>query len=853
MPVFFLFIAWMAPAQSVDPSEKKATIVLTGISLEKALSLLSISYGVEFSYSDDVVPTQTIVDLSINDENLVSALDKLLRPFGITYKILNTRIVLRKSPVILTQTVRGVLVDQLTNAPIAGASLIIKDSNPVQGTTTDEDGKFRITSVPIGRMTILASSIGYNPASVANVLVGTGKELVLDVKLSASVTPIKEVVVTALKEDGLPGNSMAVNSSRTFSMEDTKRYAGSLGDPARMASAFAGVTGASDESNALIVRGNSPRGVLWRIEGIEMPNPNHFTTEGASSGVVSVLSPNMMGNAEFLTGAFPAQYGNALSAVFDMNLRNGNNERREHSFQAGLLGLEASTEGPFSKDHSASYLVNYRYSTLSILDKLGADLNDAGQYKDYQDLAFKINCPTGGAGALSLFGIGGKSTSNKADTELQDNNVSDVGIVGMTYRRMLNENTFLNSALSLSGTRISKYHQVTGLDAGPLALREYYSKSYTRALLSARRRITNLYFIEAGWITSWLNYDFYLRNLDPGNTAYQEIINFSERNDTFINQGFITARQYLSPAIVASYGVHFMHFALTHDHSWEPRLGLKWQISRNRSVSVSYGKHSRIENLQYYLARDHQPGGNEVQVNKDLGFTRSDHIVLAYTQILPSDHRLKIETYYQKLYNAPVQTNPSSLYASINEDTGFITDTLVNKGSGRNYGIELSLERTFKHDFYYMVNGSLYRSTFSVDNGPQRSSAYNGTYSIHFLAGKEFALLQRRSRLGINLKITETGGRRYVPVNLERSIEEKAQVSDWTTAYNDQLPHYFRTDLQLVYKVNRSRYSLEWRLDIQNLTNRHNAAYYYYDVPTESVRLKKQVGIVPLLSCRVEF
>ncbi len=849
--LFLYFIPFVAWTQTGSP--KKVTIELSHISLEEALTILSISYGVEFLYSDDIVPTHEIVNLSIKDEQLPSALEKLLSAYNIGYKINNGRVLLRRSPVILTQTIRGHITDQITNATLPDVNVMVRNNVMQLGSSTDSAGRFKINNVPVGRVTVLISCMGYSTHIVDNVLLGTGKELVLEVNLSETIIAMSEVVVTGQKNEAIPGDGIALTSSKTFSVEDTKRYAGSMGDPARMVTAFAGVTSASDESNSLIVRGNSPRGMLWRIEGIEVPNPNHFTTEGASGGVVSILSTNMIETSDFLTGAFPAQYGNALAGVFDINLRNGNDQQNEYSVQAGLLGMEASAEGPLSKARSSSYLINYRYSTLSILDKLDFDLNEAGQYKNYQDLSFKVNYPTAHSGTFSLFGIGGKSRSDKTDNTLFDKNISDLGVLGLTYRRKINETSYLQGALSISGTQIAKDNEISGLSTGVLKVEESYSKSYMRASVLAKKRISTRYVIEGGVIHSLLEYDFYLRNRDPDNRPYQEIINFSERAKSSITQGFLYARQYFSPSLFGFYGMHLLSFALTKDHSWEPRLGLRWQPSELVSWSVAFGKHSRIENLQYYLARDHQIGGNEVQINKDLGFTRANHFVLTYEQAVFSDHHIKLETYYQKLYNAPVQLDPSSLYSSINEDTGFITDTLVNKGGGRNYGIEASIEKAFTNNFYYLFNASVYESKFTIDPQPERNTPYNGNYSVHFLAGKEFNINHRRDRLGLNLKVTKAGGRPYVPIDKEKSRQEARPVYVWEQAFNNKLPDYFRADFQIVYRKNNPRYSIEWRLDIQNFTDHRNASHYYFDATQEIVKLKKQIGFLPLLSCRVDF
>jgi len=850
--LFFIAVpVWWISAQS-NVLEKKITVTFSDITLEEALSKISKIAATEFSYSDDVVPVNSLVSLTATEKELKSVLNDLLGNLGIEYKYINGRIIFRKAPAPLSQMVRGTVVDQNTHMPIPGTNIIIVDTDPLLGGVSDANGKFKIPNVPVGRSTIRITSVGYEPRILSNILLGTGKELVLEVKLTESVIPMQDVIVTPNQNETSYLSETAVVSGRSFSVEETKRYAGSLGDPARMASGFAGVTGASDESNALIVRGNSPRGVLWRIDGLEVPNPNHFATEGSSNGIVSVLSSNIIDNSDFLTSAFPAIYGNALSAVFDMKLRSGNNEQREHSVQAGLLGVEASTEGPLSNNHTSSYLVNYRYSTLNILDKLGVDLNDAGEFKNYQDLSFKLNYPTRN-GRLSLFGIGGISKSSKENSNTLTDNHANMGVVSATYQRVFNKNTSITSALSWSGTGISNYNEVFGLSAGTLKVEGNYNKSYARASVLAERKISENIFLKGGAIYSRLFYNFFLRNQDPSNQAYQEITNFQEQGNTGIFQAFLTAQQKFKSAWSGVYGVHFIRFGLTKDYAIEPRAGVRWQAAPGKTFSIGFGKHSRIENLQYYLARDHQTGGDEVQINKDLGFTRANHYVAGYEQMLGRGNKLRVETYYQQLYNAPVQSDPSSLYATINEESGFSTDTLLNNGKGRNYGIEVSLEKSFSKNFYYILNGSLYQSKFQVAGEPERNTSYNGNYNYHLLVGKEFKLVGNRHMLGLNIKITGAGGRRYIPIDLEKSISEGRQVYDWEKAFDPQLPNYFRTDFQLVYRRNKPRYSTEWRLDIQNVTNHVNAGYYYYNPTSQSVDLKYQIGFLPILSYRIEF
>jgi hypothetical protein len=330
---------------------------------------------------------------------------------------------------------------------------------------------------------------------------------------------------------------------------------------------------------------------------------------------------------------------------------------------------------------------------------------------------------------------------------------------------------------------------------------------------------------------------------------------FREEGTTFITQAYAYAQHYISPVLMIFYGFHALHFELSDDFSPEPRGGLRWQPVEGRSVSVAFGKHSRVENLQYYLARDHQSGGNEVQINRNLRFTRADHYVLSFDQKLPKYHRMRIEAYYQKLYNTPVQTNAGSTYATINEESGFVTDTLINGGKGKNYGIEFTFEKNFHKDLYYILNGSVYTSTFDISNQEYRdiNTAYNGNFMVHALAGKEYQVRSANATIGFNVKLTLAGGRPYVPIDLEQSIQEKRQIYSWDKAFEFRLDEYFRTDMQIIYRLNKQRCAMEWRLDIQNITNRRNGAFYYFDVVSESIQLKRQVGLIPVLSYRLEF
>ncbi|MGZ8545371.1 MAG: carboxypeptidase regulatory-like domain-containing protein, partial [Flavisolibacter sp.] len=299
-----------------------------------------------------------------------------------------------------SQHLRGVILDQVLQTPVPGATITITTDR--KSVVSDAKGIFRFTFIPIGSKQLVISAVGYKEIVMDNVQLNSGKELVLNISLEQKIRTEDAVIVKTGSKKNKPLNEMSAVSARAFTVEETQRYAAAVNDPSRMATAFPGVVTADDGNNHIIIRGNAPTGLLWRMEGIDIPNPNHFSTAGSSGGGISILSAQLLSNSDFVTGAFAAEYGNALSGVFDLKLRKGNNEKREFTLQAGLLGLNVAAEGPLLPLYGGSYLVNYRYSTLELLNKIGVPFE--GGATNFQDLSFNIHLPTKRKGSFTWFG-----------------------------------------------------------------------------------------------------------------------------------------------------------------------------------------------------------------------------------------------------------------------------------------------------------------------------------------------------------------------------------------------------------------------------------------------------------------
>lgn len=762
----------------------------------------------------------------------------------------------------LEQNIRGRITDRESEATIPGATVIISDVDPIIGAVTDENGNFTLQHVPLGRHTLVVKYTGYQDAVLTNVLVGSAKEVIINVALLESIQQMNEVVITAKEEKHKANNDMALVSARSFSVDETQRYAASVDDPARMAQAFAGVSSTDDVSNEIIVRGNSPRGLLWRLNGIEVPSPNHFSNDGASGGGVSALSNNMLDNSDFLTGAFPAEYGNALSGVFDVKLRKGNNQKREYATQIGVLGTDIAIEGPFSKNYQGSYLANYRYSTLGLLTASG--ILDIGDINTYQDLAFNIHLPTTKMGTFGIFGLGGLSLSKnkiEKDTSLWENTTagdrytfhSDMGMSGISHQYFFNENTYIKSILAVTGQRIA--YDADSISPNDFSAhikgREHFNNTATRLNVLINKKINHRNTIRTGAILSILGFDVASAFVNK-EQVYQTYLN--DKGSSTVVQTYAQWKYKFAEKWVLNSGVHYFNFALTNSSSIEPRAALQYQVNELQSLSFGVGLHSRMESMSVYNSIVPDANGIYGKNNLDLGLTKAMHYVLGYDRLLNEHLRLKLEAYYQSLYNVPVSADPSSNYTILNEANGFPDVMLVNKGTAYNTGLEFTLEKFFSDRYYYLLTGSLFDSKYTDASGKQYNTRYNANYRLTLLGGKEWLAGKNKQNLwAANGKIIYSGGNRYTPIDLDQSIAEQETVLLAGQNYNSQVPSYWRIDFSGSYRINRPGKAHILSIQIQNVTNRENIFGYYFDNEKEKIATTYQFGLLPVLKYRLEF
>lgn len=752
-----------------------------------------------------------------------------------------------------TQNLRGKVLDKETQQPLPGVSILISPSN--KGTTTDNEGNFRFEKLPIGRYSLIFSMIGYDKRTLPTLEIGSGKELILTIEMTESPQFLKEVVVKAELSKEKTLNELAMVSGRQFTVQESNRYAGGYADPARMAMAFAGVTSAgNDQNNEIVIRGNSPKGLLWRLEGVEIPNPNHFGDgQGSTSGIISMINSGSLANSDFLTGAFPAEYGNATSGVFDLKLRRGNDQKHEFMGQLSVIGLEAAAEGPIS-NNGASYRFNFRYSTLELLLKSGLLAIETGGFKPaYRDMNFTLNLPTKKIGTFSLWGVGGLNFSDDKGTAFQANERNQMGVGGLSHKISTGSKGYFYSVLSAS-IESNKSFQENFINNKEWVTTNQNLYAYNNFRFSTlyNYKINSRGTIRTGLIISRLGYKL---NEDRRDNARNTLVNYLTENDaTHFIQVYSQAKYNLSQKLSITGGVHFNKFLLNDNQTIEPRLGVRYQIDEKQSLSAGFGLHSRLEPISLYLYKRRKTGETFVQPNRNLGMTRAAHYVISYDRSLGENTRLKIEGYYQKLFEVPVDSNRKNFFSMLNSSSGLTSTVLSNDGLGENRGLELTLERYFNKGYYFLLTGSLFESKFKARDNQWRNTVFNNTYAGNALAGKEFSLgRQKQHFLVINSRLMWRGGNRYIPINLAESIKKNTPITDATQAYVPRLPDYWRIDLGIAYKINKMGATWTLSADLQNVTNRKNEIQQRYNSSTKQLYYNYALPIVPILNFKVDF
>ncbi|MGH1339826.1 MAG: TonB-dependent receptor [Aureispira sp.] len=763
-----------------------------------------------------------------------------------------------------TQTIRGKVVDQASQMPLIGVVILVVDQDI--NTTTDIDGNFVLEKVPVGRQTITTQYLGYEPYRAESILISTGKMSYLEIGLLEQIQTTETVVVTASGgSDGVGNkalNDLSVVSARSFSVEETKRYAASIDDPGRMAAALPGIQTDQDNENDVVIRGSSSFGVLWRLEGLEIPNPSHFARAGTTGGGISVLSASVLGNTDLSTGGFAAEYGNALSGVFDMRNRRGNMVEREHSVKIGLIGVGLSTEGPIKKGRS-SYLVNYRYSTLGILNAMGLYVVRENIANNFQDLSFNLTFNSkDNKNEVKVFGIGGLSKEQiftKEDTAdwkiyldyIDEINGSNLGILGVSFRRLLNEQSYLKvvagSVYNHNFSRTNTPNLAT-FDVNDPTLTESFDYHTFRSQIHATysNKLSNRFRLKTGLSLTANTYDLtYFTN----NYQFLEDV----RGNTFIGQAYAQGSYRPASNLTINAGVHALFLTLNNTYSIEPRLGLKYNPTKTTTISAAYTWHGKVLPIGTYLLQLPDGNGGTYQPNRDLEMAKMQHAIIGVQQSIGQGFNINVEGYYQYGYDQPTSPIVNSGFWLFNQRDNFGTQEMVSGGQAQNYGVDATLEKAFSRSFFVLLTGSLFWSQYkSLGDTEWRRTRVDKRWGTTLMGGYEVSF-KKGGALQFGLKTFVSGGLRYTPPDEAASIAAGIYVPDQNLYFAEAANTYFRLDGRIAYRKNHKKLSYTISFDIQNATNAQNVRFFVYDRSNVAFIPRYQSGLLPVINFQLDF
>lgn len=862
--LLFLFFAFLSLNATAQNDRKPITIQNKNISLQEAFTEIEQQTGYSIAYELSAVDVKRKISLSLESQSIDKALAQILKDTRYSYKITGYHIIITPSGNELqkstkektekpTQTVRGIVLDSKTNAPIEFATVRIMNVGSL-GSTTDSLGRFRIDNVPVGRCNIQTSYVGYNTNIFNEIPVTSSKEVYMEITLDENIHSLAEVVIQPEIKKDKPLNAMAITGGRMISMEEAGRFANGFDDPARLSSAFAGVAG-DVGTNAVAIRGNSPQFTQWRLEGVEIPNPTHFADlTGLGGGFLSALSTQVIGNSDFYNGAFPSEYSNALSGIFDMQIRNGNNQKYEHTFQLGILGIDLASEGPISRKHGSSYIFNYRFSTTSLAT--GNDMN-----LKYQDLSFKLNFPTRKAGTFSIWGIGlidryKPEAIDRDEWETQGdrqsgNTAFDKAAGGLTHKYLINADTYIRSSLAATYSKDrTRADQITEDDKlvhvgdirnskWDIVFNSYLNKKFNSNNINRTGiTVTGLQYDLDYKISPNFGLDIPMEQISKGNGGSCVLSAYSS---SVIN---------LSNHLTTSLGITAQYFTLNKNWTVEPRAALKWSFNPKHALALAYGLHSRREKLDYYFVE--QEANGKTESNRYLDFSKAHHFGLTYDWNINSYMHLKMEPYYQYLFRIPVEENSS--FSIINHQSFYLDRILKNRGSGVNYGIDITLEQYMKNGFYYMITASLFKSKYKAGDNIWRNTRLDKNYLLNILAGKEWMVGRNKQNvLSLNGRIFFQGGDRYTPVDEGKSMIEHDIKFDETRAYSKKFDPSINGDISFSYRINKKKISHEFSIKMLNVGMRTGMHFYQYNEKTHKIEKKDGSGLIPNISYKIYF
>jgi hypothetical protein len=741
----------------------------------------------------------------------------------------------------IAQTLRGSVVSDQTGQPIPSTNLVFTThSDSIFTAQSGPDGAFRFERLPVGVGMLSANVEGFAPFLLREVHIAAGKEQVLEVLLStdqweSNMSPIEVVERRPLRQPNPIGE---IPLSRAQTLYNPMTYF----DPARLATASAGVAQGDDGTNTMSIRGNNPAFVRWRLQGMDITSPNHLPNAGtlndlptSSSGGVLMLSAQMLDNSSLITGAGPLGYNDGIAGIMDLQLRKGNNQHHEQTLQLGLTGLDAAVEGPLSRRKSGSYLFNYRYSFVGILGAMGVSFG--GEKITFQDAALHIHLPKRKKSEFSIYALFGQSSNRfqRPDSatvfkELFNIDFSSNSIIfGVTQTNRFGQRFVSKTGISIS-SQANERSQNT-LDN----LYTSVNSSETRATLNynARFAANPNHILVFGTNIGTVSSLSFVGNI-PQRDREVEWIGLVQcwlGGEWSLRDGAIQVNYGINPILPSTL---------------DPRFQVRWRMNKHHQLVAAIANNS-----QYVPFWMESSAKNIMQAL---------HQSVRYNYLPNSNWVLSAELFAQRIRNVLGNDGNGNPVFAVNQSEFQPALSFQNSdGAANNAGLELAAQRRLDGGWFAHANLTLLRSLYTDDRDVTRRTRWDVGQVANLTTGKEWDLRRRRQKLsgrvfGVSGRAIYMGGYRTAPINLAQSVATRSTVYDVSNGYTGRNPDYFRLDGRIYWKRSiGNRRNGTFALEFQNLTNKKNIAFLYYDPLTQSVQTKYQLGLIPNLSWRLEL
>jgi len=722
------------------------------------------------------------------------------------------------------------IFDQHTSSPISVAEINILYSDE-QIVTSNASGYFILENIDKAVIDLVISKAGYYTEIVEQIDLINSNNIQLRIALMPNFVELENVVVKAKR--------IPININKTVvGVQELNKASGAFDDPSRVLQELPSARGTNDQANHISIRGNSPNATKWYLEDLEIINPNHLNNAGIDSDLIStsgggvlLLSGQVLDNTTFYNSAFPVTYSNSIGGIVNLDLNQGSEQKYNHRFKIGLIGIDIGSKGPIVKSSGKSnYLVNYRYSTLGLLSKMGIDLGD--EAINFQDFVFNIEQSLSNKFNLKVYGFWGKSsnvfdndsianesTEEKFLYDIVFNSQSVNSGVQLNYNPTGNDLFYAKINYGNQQNKRNKTLKTTGfsnadqLNQQKLSTRLGWHRKFAKGVFKS-----SLVFINNKDDVS------YLVDVPPLNYNYTS---FANNIDLQFNS-----------KISANAGLNLIYYNHYKEFLVEPRVRINFQLTNNLLTSLQYGKHSQYPYFRIVNA-----------VTSEKLKTEKAHHYNLNIQYNLNRIRLLTSLYYQQVYDVAID---DGFFSAVNQFSDLVDNNLKSSGKARNYGFEWQAVYKGNNNFGLHLLGSISKSTFNNIKDEWFDSRFDQGFSLVGLISKDFLFSENRV-LGFNAKATYAGGLKYTPIDLATSLNSLEIVYNSNEIFGAQYPDFFRADLKLYFQKKKKKRNTEWSIDIQNVTKATNLAYIYLDENQQQLVKKNQLGLVPILNYKIDF